>query len=568
MASRPVPHNVDTVIVGNGPSALILSYVLHGNIPYYRPTTPHPDSILHKKLSQSSCLLETDLNQLTAHFAASRLSYSTQALPINVLLDTLLRPLADTEPGDHGSCIQWKHEPEKRVAHIVLGNTAEAGGQWADNPVDASWDIGTLSYSDMLSLPGYSFEKHYEFLRNGKGVPEFYRPTRREVAAYLARYPTVVGIEDAVYTNTLVSDIQRTDHGFHIASTNTTCKHLVLASGVFSNLIAPRPMLQPLISLPPNQNNKAPLLVVGSGFTAADIILSTPPTRPIIHIYKWAPSTYPSPLKACHPSAYPEYAGVYRRMKLAARENLGPAAIISPFKRRKSNPFLNDSREWQGVYEGLPNTYIKDVRMQSGGRAILSLELGNGTTIEREVSGMSYVIGRRGGLEYLDRGLRREVLGCDDEGGAISGGTLRGRIEERESVQAAPDVFAIGSLTGDSLIRFAYGGCVGAARRIMGSTGSKSADPSASVSTVFGSRKGVKDTHDAAALNERDGRSVVDTKGEFISNNAYVFTNGHVDLGKDICAPHASGKPVVDQESIGCDMWQKPGLVAGGIGFS
>jgi hypothetical protein len=31
----------------------------------------------------------------------------------------------------------------------VVGKTKTSGGQWEDNPVAASWDIGTLSYAGM-----------------------------------------------------------------------------------------------------------------------------------------------------------------------------------------------------------------------------------------------------------------------------------------------------------------------------------------------------------------------------------------------------------------------------------
>jgi len=574
MTSKLVPGHVDTVIVGNGPSALILSYILHGNIPYYHPTTPHPDPILHKKLSQSPCLLDIAVDDLTAHFGASRLSYSTQVLPVNVLLDTLLRPLADTEPEKYESCIQWRFEPERSVTHIVLGNTADAGGQWAGNPVAASWDIGALSYSDMLSLPGYSFEEHYRSSLNGKAAPQFHRPTRREVAGYLAQYPTKVGINDAVYTNTSVSQIQRTDHGFYIVSPNISCKHLVLASGVFSTLIAPRPLLQPLLSLPSDTNTNGPLLVVGSGFTAADVILSTPPTRPIIHIYKWAPSTHPSPLKACHPSAYPEYGGIYRRMKLAARENLGVDAVTSPFKRRKTNPFFDDSRDWEGAYEGLPNTYIMDVKIRDEGRAVLMLDKGNGEIIEREISGMSYVIGRRGSLDYLDDELRLEVLGSEKKERAVSGHTLRDKIEAKESVEVAGDVFAIGSLTGDSLIRFAYGGCVSVAQRIMAaptnstlSDGTEAAmikeiKPQTGGPIVCGVEIRAP-LHEGAAC----GREIeTETSNGATSTNAHAYTNGHINLHIDHNGPTSSKS--LEHEIPGCDIWQKPGLLAGGICFS
>lgn len=159
-----------------------------------------------------------------------------------------------------------------------------------------------------------------------------YRPTRREVAEYPAAYPAVVGIADSIFTNVTVNGVSRTTKGFHINSHSIECKHLVLASGVFSILIPPQPLLTPLPSAllrPPA--SKLPLVVIGSGFSAADLILSYSPKQKIRHIFKWD-KELPSPVHACHPQAYPEYASVYRRMKLAGYSILGRQAVPSPLK--------------------------------------------------------------------------------------------------------------------------------------------------------------------------------------------------------------------------------------------
>ena len=486
MTVKPLPSHVDTLIVGNGPSALILSFILNGNIPYYNPANPHPDAILHNKLSKSPCLLDVNVHDLTTHFAASRLSYSTQALPINVLLDTLIRPLADIDPEQYQSCLEWRYEAQRKVPHLVLGNTAQVGGQWADNPISASWDIGTLSYAEMLSLPGYSFEEYFKGMTGGS-VPDFHRPTRREVAGYLATYSKEVGIQDSVFTDVEVGDIRRINNGFHVASHNITCNHLVLASGIFSKLIPPRPSLRLLSTLPkPNASSNAPLLVVGSGFTAADVIISTPPNRKIIHIFKWDPEDRPSPLRACHPRAYPEYASVYRRMRRAAKHLSGSSNDYNHLKRRNSN-FILMEHFWDNVYEGLPNTYIRDVAVH-GDTALLSLETEDGKILEREISGVEYVIGRRGSLNYLDDKLAVEVLGTLDQRmdsiSAVSGRTLRSRAEK--SLEITSDVFLVGSLTGDSLIRFAYGGCIFAAREIMRHTETTAVDVVTAVESPSG----------------------------------------------------------------------------------
>jgi hypothetical protein len=436
---------------------LILSYILHGHVPYY--IGKHYDGLLHSRLSQSPNLLNI-CPETYAHFSSS-LRYSTQALPRNTLLDTLIRPNADTEVNPE-SCVEWRYEPERAVGHVVLTAAARAGGQWVENPVNASWDIGTLSYSEMLSLPGYGYAEHYR-IKHCKTLPDLERPSRLDVADYFAAYPKAVSLTDAIFTSTNVDNISRTRQGFLIHPYGIHCKHLVLATGIFSVNIAPYRELAPLASL---RNEQEPILVIGSGFSAADVIISSPPTRKIIHIFKWAPETRPSPLRGCHHQAYPEYAGVYRQMKLAAMSSKKPNSAASPMLRRKSNPFFNQ-RDWTSVYEGLPNAEIiqatKDV-----GKAHIKIRLENGEVVQRTIGQLAYVVGRRGTLDYLEPSLREEVLplSYSNAGGLISGRTLRAKVEH--SFEVAPNVFVVGSLAGDSLIRHAFGGCVSVAGSIMG----------------------------------------------------------------------------------------------------
>ncbi|KAK7526132.1 uncharacterized protein IWZ02DRAFT_209311 [Phyllosticta citriasiana] len=460
--------DVDTVIVGNGPSALILSYILHGHIPYY--SRPHHDALLHAKLESRRNLL--DLNpDLYDHFRSS-LRYSTQALPVNVLLDTLIRPNADTEINPE-SCVEWRFEPDKAVPHIALGTASFAGGQWAEDPVETSSEIGTLSYAEMLSLPGYSFPDHWQ-ATFGKPLPQFLRPTRAQVASYYRAYPHAVGIADSIRTGIKIKNVSRTADGFHIGSHNVSCKHLVLASGIFTVNLAPPPLLAPISRV---KNDTKPLLVIGSGFSAADVILSTPPHQKIIHLFRWAPEDRPSPLRGCHHQAYPEYATIYRQMKLAAL-NLGTRkAAASPLMRKKKNSFFSH-RDWASVYEGFANAEVENVPNADCATVIIRLE--SGELVEREIGGLQYVVGRRGSLDYLEPALRDEVLTNQnpepnhalhsvtddaDDRGLISGRTLR--VQAENDLEVAPQVFIIGSLTGDSLVRHAFGGCAHAAGRIL-----------------------------------------------------------------------------------------------------
>jgi len=251
------------------------------------------------------------------------------------------------------------------VPHIVLGNARQPGGQWADNPFLASLDIESLSYAEQLTLPGYTFADHWRATKK-TALPEFIRPTRREVAEYLAQYPVAVGSEKNVQSATKISSITRLHggQGFHIATLDITCKHLVLATGIFNLVVQPPPFLKVLKALSPAAEN-GPVLIIGSGFTAADLIMSTPPHRKIIHIFNWAPSR-PSPLKGCHGSAYPEYAFIYRLMKSAVDKNAGKASSeIARVLRLPPKSAIKHfaDRDWTTGYEGFPNARVMETSL-------------------------------------------------------------------------------------------------------------------------------------------------------------------------------------------------------------
>jgi hypothetical protein len=530
---------------GNGPSALILSYILHGHIPYY--IGGHHDSILDAKLKKDPNLLHLT-DDLYAHFASS-LRYSTQALSVNTLLDTLIRPNADTELNPK-SCVEWRYEPEKAVSHVAIGDAEHAGGQWVDNPVEASADIGTLSYAEQLSLPGYSYAEHLA-KRHKEDQCDFVRPSRVEVADYLRAYPEAVGIADAMFSGQRVDDVYRTKDGFMIGSLGIRCKHLVLASGTFSVNIPPPLSLAPITQI---ESVHEPLLVIGSGFSAADVIISAPPTRRIIHIFKWAPEKRPSPLRGCHHTAYPEYATVYRQMKLAAITLNKTRAVKSPAARRKSNPYQN--RDWN-LYEGLPNAEITNVSSSpNDSTATLTIRLASGEHVTRKVGGLSYVVGRRGTIDFLSTDLRAEILGSTNQvlpintHQLISGHTLRAKVES-STLEVAKNVFITGSLSGDSLIRHAVGGCVFAAGRIFDiipSFYSPDCTPSPTIST---SERSVSPASESEEL-------------ELERTTTRERTNGHADLHLDR-RKLAHSVEVAREENRA---WVGSGWWAGGLGPS
>jgi hypothetical protein len=399
-----------------------------------------------------------------SHFE-SDMRYSSQALPINTLLDTLIRPDADTCINPV-SCVEWRYNPGCMISHLVLGSARTTGGQWTlTEGIDID-QTSTLSYAEFLSLPGYSMAQHY-LMENKRRMPELERPSRDFVTGYYARYPFAVGIEDSIRMNSQVRSITRESDGFLIQPMNISCKRLVLGTGIFDHFISP-PLSSPMSLLSKYQSSHLPLLVVGSGYSAADAIISSP-HRKIIHIFKWDVER-PSPLKGCHHQAYPEYASVYRQMKRAAARSHGQSRlIISPLARRQSNAYFG-KRDWECMYEGLPNASVETVKIQES-QAIVRIHQEDGTSVEYSIGGLKYLVGRRGSLSYLDPQLRTEVLQTKTsskmkEFSNISSRTLRSKVEE--DTEIAPSVFVIGSLTGDSLVRHSFGSAVYAASRVLG----------------------------------------------------------------------------------------------------
>lgn len=351
---------------------------------------------------------------------------------------------------------------------MVLGSAADAGGQWTEDPVSTNWDLGTLSYSEMFSLPGYTFPEHFRRLHK-KQPPELVRPTRRDVSSYYAAYPAATGISSAVYSGVFVKRVTRNPTGFTVQVQRrktgeifvVLCRHLVIASGIFSYTIPPPPIFLPLLQRPkalarsPSDPRNNTILIIGSGFTAADVILSTPPHKKIIHLYKWNPDR-PSPLKGCHPQAYPEYAEIYRRMKLGTLSH-NSSQPRTPFTEHPgSAPVM---RDWESTYEGWPNAQVIAVS-QEGRIKILTADE---DVYERDIGELKYCVGRRGSLGYLSTELRKEVGALDVAW--VSADTLRRRVET--GIEVSNRVFVIGSLTGDSLVRYVSGACCYAGGKIL-----------------------------------------------------------------------------------------------------
>jgi hypothetical protein len=187
-----------------------------------------------------------------------------------------------------------------------------------------------------------------------------------------------------------------------------------------------------------------------------------------------------------------------------------PASDKRP-KPRHTHSEFDQSRDWTSTYEGLPNARITQVELnQDEKSATVTFQIGTEQPFQRQVSGLAYVVGRRGTLKYLSASLLREVLPCqptmsEAKTSTVSAHSLREKANE--DLEMAPNVFITGSLTGDSLIRFAFGGCAYTAGKIMGRANKKPPCKQKSTSTGYEIYGAVKEVNGISAyFKERTSR--------------------------------------------------------------
>jgi len=298
----------DVVIVGNGPSAIILSHFLSGYWPYYNgQSINHP--VLEERLkccSQKKSLIFEDLEWLSDGLYDSR-----TVNPVSILFDHLLHPNADLLARDD-TAITWRYHPEKAISHIVLG-LGPAGGSWHRM---ANTQL-TVSLSHWLELPGMTFsswlkrnEKEVTNIPNLTRVPGVHhaRTNATYLGMYYSDYVEEMDLSQNFLNNVFVESIMKVDDenafryklegvqytgGGNTDPVGFTAKNVVLACGANSK---PRMLgipgeSNPFVthSLPdPEMLHKCcPVVVVGCGLTALDAVLALINREiPVVHVFR------------------------------------------------------------------------------------------------------------------------------------------------------------------------------------------------------------------------------------------------------------------------------------------
>lgn len=191
------PAETEVAVIGNGPSAICLSYFLSGNWPFYNGQI-HPNEILQWHLSEidaSSSLVEQDLSFLSEGLEGR------SSNPVAVLFDALTSPDADLG-SDLPSCIDFRHEPESAIPYAVFGKGAP-GGSW--NTIESS--LLTVSAGSWMELPGTNFNTWRE-LSNRKSE-QGNRVKVGDISAYYLDYIKDNDLEKNFYSYTKVTSVKK-----------------------------------------------------------------------------------------------------------------------------------------------------------------------------------------------------------------------------------------------------------------------------------------------------------------------------------------------------------------------
>lgn len=313
----------EVVIIGNGPSGLVTSYMLAGNVPHLKevPKDLPIDDMLRARLSNlpvGVSLYDVDLTEL-----AEGLEGRSQN-PMPILMDTLLRPCADLGM-QADSLIEWKFDIEKQIEHIVLGR-GPPGGSWHNFPPS----LRALSPSPWLSLP--------PLVCNATDNSE--RMTAKEMAAYCLRYVAACRLQRYFRSGVIVNSVTRVAPSIVCQTRNCPlkarfcvcgyekstgavfryyCNRVVVSCGgadrqntlqihmpsAITHLHVIEDTVQKL------RDKSTSILVVGSGVSAADAVIISRSVG--LHVYHAHRTPAPA-LAKLNKTMYPDYYQVHKMM--------------------------------------------------------------------------------------------------------------------------------------------------------------------------------------------------------------------------------------------------------------
>lgn len=467
-AESPGYLDTDAVVIGNGPSGLLLSALLGGHTPVVRLDRQHPDvafdARLHSAAPQRSGGEEAvPLWDFDVRALACGLEGRTSS-ELGVLLDMLHMPGAERGL-ESPQLLELRHQEQNAVRHIVLG-PPEVGGLWRQVP--GEWL--TLSPGSWMGLPGLSLR---EWLRDSGRQPHIARSRiqRHLYVEYLEAYVERMGLAHRLMAGQATRVVRDdTNTGWVVEASSHSgeeitirARSVILACGAYS--------IPGLLGVPgegaafvshrqkPLKTIESTILVVGAGMSAADCIVDLLHSRPGVIIHhsfraRAEDTKIGSKFGQGGGNLYPEY-----------------GALAELMSGKKSHP----------QYKPWPQSLLAKVSEVDQRCIILSVVDGGRHSLD--CNEVRILIGGAPNLDFIDDGgilqSRARNPTCD----ALTNGDPNPHpifvdVDPMTlAIDGVPGIFAVGPLRGANFVRYIVGDAVGAAHHVSLSVSEKAAVP-------------------------------------------------------------------------------------------
>ncbi|RWS11707.1 oxidative stress-induced growth inhibitor 2-like protein [Dinothrombium tinctorium] len=446
------------VIIGNGPSAITLSFFLAGNWPYYDVNSVHPNEELHSRISEATdekSLVEMDLEYLCSGLNGRSIN------PVSNLFDALQHPEADFG-ADIPSTLVWHYQSDKAVDHIVIGD-GYPGGAWYK--MDDCKETLTISVASWMQLPDLQI-KDWKQQNNRKEsrvslstVAKYYKDyvQRKQLDKFFRNHSKVTELRYNTCAELWeVSGITCDEHST-VSNFKYITPRVVLATGCsdrpnklnVSGESLPFVMhsLNELEKLLLNENNCAfsdPLLIVGGGLSAADAVIAARFRGiPVVHVFRKHPDDPSMIFNQLPENMYPEYHKVHSRMKgRVITKNYKPFAMHCVTKIRPNK---------EVVLKNLIGANFTEV---------------SSTSVIR-VSYVLLLIGMKPDLSFIKpKALRNNLAVKSNETVDSRTNPMKINPYTHECVNAS-NLYAAGPLVGDNFVRFVQGAALAITNHIV-----------------------------------------------------------------------------------------------------
>lgn len=521
-------ESTNVLIIGNGPSAITLSFLLSGYWPYYCPNDqdygPHPNQLLHKRLlyycakhnhtqdldSKLCSLMECDLRNLSKGLT-DRITN-----PIALLMDQLQHPNADIGQC-HPSTLKWIFKKNCQIDHIVVGSNSSPGGLWQTLAKVTSKhnqnNVLTLSKRSLMQLPVLKIrDKLEEYGTNMEQILPDNRIPYHVVAEYYQKYVDHFHLSEFFRTQTQIVHLEwnETENCFiaDAIDKQNNCirflaKRVVLAKGtsnspkllnilgetlpfVFHSLTK----LEQIIKQ--TQLNSSwkkylakkkqvdPILIVGSGLSAADalILLSQRfqnKSVRVIHLFRKSiqdRSLIFNQLISNDDATYPEYYQVFQHMK-ASIKNVQCLACFS----QASSLTTQYSQLWFEKYQAYQQCILTSITNKSKKR-LATLEFINENSEQClrchkpirhkttiEISSALILIGSNPQISFISNDIQNKLPLNPSIPLDLRYNPIDLDMYTYQCKQI-PRLYALGPLAGDNFVRYLQGGALAIANHI------------------------------------------------------------------------------------------------------